>query len=73
MTEEQKFRFDLHGYIVLQNVVPKPLIDACNIALDRFENMPETAYPDRFVSVRPARNRNCIFRTFSKVTRYSAS
>lgn len=45
MTEEQKYIFDLQGYIVLENVVPKSVVAACNRALDRFEGMPPEAYP----------------------------
>jgi ectoine hydroxylase-related dioxygenase (phytanoyl-CoA dioxygenase family) len=45
MTEEQKYIFDVQGYIVLKNVVPQPVIAACNQALDRYENLPLAEYP----------------------------
>ena len=45
MNQEQKYLFDLQGYIVLKNVTPKPVIDNCNEVLDRFENMPPEDFP----------------------------
>jgi hypothetical protein len=45
MTDEQKYLFDLQGYIVLKNVIPPALIEACNNVLDRFEDMPPGEYP----------------------------
>lgn len=45
MTEEQKYLFDLQGYIVLEDVVPQSVVKACNKALDPLENMPPEDYP----------------------------
>ncbi len=45
MTEEQKYLFDLQGFIVLKEVVPPEVIAACNTALDRFEPVPPEAFP----------------------------
>ena len=45
MTEEQKYVFDLQGYIVLKDVIPQQFIEACNKALDRFEFMDPDTYP----------------------------
>ena len=45
MTDEQKYVFDLQGYLLLENVVPTAMVDACNVALDRFEQMDPSAYP----------------------------
>ena len=45
MTEEQKYLFDLQGYIVLKDVIPQSVIEACNKALNRFENMPPEEFP----------------------------
>jgi hypothetical protein len=46
MTDEQKYVFDLNGYIVLQNVVPCEVVDACHSALDRFEEMAPNEFPE---------------------------
>lgn len=45
MTEQQKYLFDLQGYIVLKDVVPLNIVEACNRVLDRFENMPPEEFP----------------------------
>ena len=45
MDAEQKYLFDLHGYLVLRAVVPAALVEACNAALDRYEHMDESDYP----------------------------
>jgi len=45
LTDEQKYLFDLNGYLVVDQVVPVEVIDACNAALDRYESMPESEYP----------------------------
>ena len=37
MTDEEKYLFDLQGYVVLKNVVPQELVDGCNEALDRYD------------------------------------
>jgi ectoine hydroxylase-related dioxygenase (phytanoyl-CoA dioxygenase family) len=46
MNDEQKYLFDLHGYIVLPNVVPSDVVAACNAAMDRFETMEVSDYPE---------------------------
>ena len=45
MTEEQKYLFDLQGYIVLKDVVPSSAVEACNKSLDRFEDVPPEDFP----------------------------
>jgi ectoine hydroxylase-related dioxygenase (phytanoyl-CoA dioxygenase family) len=45
MTDEQKYMFDLQGYIVLKDVVPREVIAQCNVALDRFEDMDPEDFP----------------------------
>ena len=45
MTDEQKYLFDLQGFIVLKSVIPQSVIDACNTVLDAYENMPPDDYP----------------------------
>ena len=45
MTEEQKYLFDLQGYIVLKDVVPLSVVEECNKSLDRFEDMPPEDFP----------------------------
>ncbi len=49
MTDEQKYLFDLQGYLVLKGVVPRPVVEACSAALDRFEKMPPEEYPPPLV------------------------
>ena len=39
MNDEQKYLFDLHGYLVLGQVVPLAVMEGCHKALGRFENM----------------------------------
>jgi len=46
MDREQKYIFDLQGYLVLKNVVPPDVVAACNAAMERFENMDDAEYPD---------------------------
>ncbi|MBT4140242.1 MAG: hypothetical protein HOE48_20165 [Candidatus Latescibacteria bacterium] len=46
MTDEQKYVFDLNGYIVLENVVPNKVMEACHKALDRFEDMDPEEFPE---------------------------
>lgn len=57
MNDEQKYLFDLHGYIVLRNVVPQPVIDVCNTVLDRFEHMPPEEFPPPLVLGTPKTER----------------
>ena len=45
MNDTQKYLFDLQGYLVLEQAVPTSVVQACNVALDRFEQMPESDYP----------------------------
>ena len=49
MTEQQKYLFDLQGYVVLKNVVPPKVVEACNRVLDLFENMPPEEFPPPLV------------------------
>ena len=49
MTEEEKYLFDLQGYIVLKGVVPQDVVEQCNAALDRFEKMDSAEYPPPLV------------------------
>ncbi len=49
MNSEQKYLFDLNGYIVLENVVSPELILAANEVLDRFETMNPEMYPNPLV------------------------
>jgi ectoine hydroxylase-related dioxygenase (phytanoyl-CoA dioxygenase family) len=46
MDDTQRYLFDLQGYLVLKNVVPRPLIDACNAVMDRIEQMAPGQYPN---------------------------
>ncbi len=45
MNDEQKYLFDLQGYILLKGVVPDAVVNSCNAALDRFESMDPADYP----------------------------
>jgi hypothetical protein len=45
MNDEQKYLFDLQGYLVLPQVVSPDFVAACNTALDRYETMDEADYP----------------------------
>ena len=45
MNDEQKYLFDLQGYLVLENVVPREVLDSCNEVLDRYEKMNPEDYP----------------------------
>ena len=45
MTPEQKYLFDLQGFIVLEDVVPRSVLEACNQSLDEFEEMDPGDYP----------------------------
>ena len=45
MDSEQKYLFDLQGYIVLKDVVSAEIVMACNQALDHFEQMAVDDYP----------------------------
>ena len=45
MDQEQKYLFDLQGYIVLEQIVPPEMVAACNAALDRFEAMDPGGLP----------------------------
>ena len=49
MNDEQKYLFDLQGYLVLNSVVPAPVIAACNEVLDRLEPMAPEDFPDPLV------------------------
>lgn len=45
MNDEQKYLFDLQGYLVLDQVVGADILAAANTALDRYESMAESDYP----------------------------
>ena len=45
MTDEQKYLFDLQGFIALKDIIPQTVVDACNAVLDQYENMPPDDYP----------------------------
>ena len=45
MNDEQKYLFDLQGFLVLEQIVPPEMVVAANAALDRFEEMDESDYP----------------------------
>ena len=45
MNDQQRYLFDLQGYIVLKNIVPPETIQACNSAMDRLETMPQDEWP----------------------------
>ncbi len=46
MTDEQRYLFDLQGYLVLKNVVPLETIANVNAVLDHFETLSEEALPN---------------------------
>ena len=72
MTPEQKYLFDLQGFIVLEDVVPRSVIKACNQALDGFEEMdPEDYPPPSLPSAPRRRSRSCTSPTSSKRPRSS--
>lgn len=45
MNDEQKYLFDLQGYLVLKDIVPSKILEACNKALERFESMAIEEFP----------------------------
>lgn len=45
MSDEQKYLFDLQGYIVLKNAIPQAYLQAANAVLDRLVDLPEADYP----------------------------
>lgn len=54
MDEQQRYLFDLQGYLVLKNVVPRETIEACNRVLDALEQRSPEQYPK---GVRPGKPR----------------
>jgi ectoine hydroxylase-related dioxygenase (phytanoyl-CoA dioxygenase family) len=50
---DQRYWFDVQGYLVLKNVLPDTLIDTLNQVLDRFETMDEANYPPPLSCGRP--------------------
>lgn len=58
MTDEQRYLFDLQGFLVLPGVVPGDRVVACNAALDRFENMPPGDYPHPLALGQPRTDQN---------------
>ncbi len=49
MTEEQKYLFDLQGYLVLKGVLLSERQSSCNAILDRLEEMDPAQYPEPLV------------------------
>ena len=49
MNDEQKYLFDLNGYLVLEQVVPPATVDSCNRVLDRLETMDPDDFPGPLV------------------------
>jgi hypothetical protein len=45
MTEEQKYLFDLQGFIVLKNIIPQKTVKEVNEEMTRLSNMNETELP----------------------------
>ena len=39
MTDDEKFLFDLRGYLVLENVLPEEEVDAANAAIDEHKDL----------------------------------
>ncbi len=53
MTEEQKYLFDLQGYVILENVLPPSYIEECNAVLDRIEALGPDDYPEGVIQSKP--------------------
>lgn len=49
MTEEQRYLFDLQGFLSLENVLSSELLAACNLVLDHLENLESERYPSPLV------------------------
>ena len=64
MTEEQKYLFDLQGYIVLKDVVPLSVIAGCNQSLDRLEDMHPQDFPPPLCLGTRKTEKNSIFLIF---------
>ena len=45
MNDEQKYLFDLNGYIVIKNLLPDALVEQCNGILTRIEGLEPNDYP----------------------------
>jgi ectoine hydroxylase-related dioxygenase (phytanoyl-CoA dioxygenase family) len=53
MNAEQKYLFDLQGYLVLKNILPASFIDECNRVMDELEDCPPERYPGSVVLSKP--------------------
>ncbi len=53
MNDEQRYLFDVQGYLVLKNVLSPEAVKACNAALSRIEAMPAEQYPDPLLLAKP--------------------
>ena len=49
MNDEQKYLFDLNGYLVLEQAVPPEVVRDCNRVLDRLETMDPADFPEPLV------------------------
>jgi len=45
MNDADQYLFDLQGYLVLEKIVSDSILKACNVVLDRFEQLPESDFP----------------------------
>ena len=43
MNEDEKYLFDLNGYLILRDVVDPELVASCNAAIDHHDDQIETA------------------------------
>ena len=43
MNEDEKYLFDLNGYLILRDVVDPELVARCNAAIDHYDDQIETS------------------------------
>lgn len=53
MNDEQRYLFDLQGFVVLKGVVPAALVTACNRVLDTLSAAAPEAYPANVIESKP--------------------
>ena len=53
MNDEQRYLFDLQGFLVLKNIIPATVIEACNAALDELETARPEDYPFAVTQSKP--------------------
>ena len=53
MDDQLKYLFDLNGYIVLKNILPRPDVLAINSVLEHLENLAPERYPDNIIQSKP--------------------